>query len=228
MVSHKLSHTPARRVRFSGFDWTVKSSDQPVGPGPNFFSDSSENVWVDDRGYLRLRISYRLGRWWSAEVICSCSPGFGTYAFRIPPETVRDFDANAVLGLFNWSDEAADQSDFTRAHREMDFELSTWGQKKNTTGNAQFVVQPYDQPGHISRFDLPYAPALLSYGWLPTNVLFKALTASGQHLHDFEFRGDLSSPGGNPRINLWLLGGHAPRDGRDVHIVVESFAFSKP
>lgn len=71
------------------------------------------------------------------------------------------------------------------------------------------------------------APAVLSYAWLPSRVLFKAVTASGQPLHDFEFRGDLSSPGGNPRVNLWLLG-QAPRDGKDIHIIVESFSFQAP
>lgn len=33
---------------FSGYEWLVKSSVITVGPGPNYFSDSDENVWVDD------------------------------------------------------------------------------------------------------------------------------------------------------------------------------------
>jgi hypothetical protein len=212
---------PARRIRFSGFEWTVKSSDHTVGPGPNFFSDSGENVWVDGRGYLHMRITYRDGRWWCAEIICACSPGFGTYAFRIPAETIRGFDANAVLGLFNWSDDPA------FAHREIDLELSRWGQKGNP--NAQFVVQPYERPGHISRFELAAGgPATLTYSWLSTRVLFKALNGSGRLLRNFEFRGDVPAPGGNPRINLWLLGGQPPQEGAEVHIVVESFSFEKP
>lgn len=212
-------HTPARRIRFSGFDWTVKSSDEPVGPGPNFFSDSKENVWVDARGNLHLRITYRDGRWWSAEVICECSPGFGTYTFRIPAETIRDFDPNAVLGLFNWSDDPA------FAHREIDFELSTWGQTNNPTGNAQFVVQPYDQAAHTSRFNLPARATNLSYSWLRDRVLFKAAGANGEPVHEFEYRGPVPEPGGNPRINVWLLGRRPPQHGRDVHIIVEAFSF---
>jgi hypothetical protein len=212
---------PARRIRFSGYDWTVKSSDHTVGPGPNFFSDSSENVWVDAHGRLHMRITYRDGRWWCAEVICACSPGFGTYAFRIPAETIRGFDANAVLGLFNWSDDPA------FAHREIDFELSRWGQKTNA--NAQFVVQPYERPGHTSRFELPAdGLATLTYSWLQTHVAFKAVSRSGQLLHDFDFRGAVPAPGGNPRINLWLLGGQPPQQGAEVRIVVESFSFTKP
>jgi hypothetical protein len=217
-----LKPAPLRRIQFSGFDWTVKSSARAVGPGPNFFSDSSEDVRVDDHGFLHLRISYRDGRWWSAEIICDCSPGFGTHSFRIPAGTIRDLDANAVLGLFNWSDEPA------FAHREIDCELSTWGQKNNATGNTQFVVQPYDPPDRMSRFFvLPEdAPVQLSYKWLPDRVQFNARGASGRALHAFEHRGDIP-PGGNPRINFWLLGGRAPGSGRDIEIVVEAFRFEK-
>ncbi len=39
-------------ISFSGRSWAVKSSTQPVGPGPNVFSGSAENVWVDSGGQL--------------------------------------------------------------------------------------------------------------------------------------------------------------------------------
>jgi hypothetical protein len=206
-----------------GLRLDVKSSKLGIGPGPNFFSDRSENVWIDNHGFLHLRISYRAGKWWSAEVVCDCSPGFGTYAVRVPAGTIRDFDANAVLGLFNWSDDAA------FAHREIDFEFSTWGEKENATGNSQFVVQPYDQPGHTNRFFLrpAVAPALLSYSWMPRRVLFTAVSGSGERLRSFEYRGAIPD-GGNPRINLWLLRGQAPQSARDIEVVVEAFTFEKP
>jgi hypothetical protein len=209
---------PPRLIHFSGFDWTVKSSDGSLGPGPNFFSDSAENVWVDQAGHLHLRIRYREGRWWCAEIICTCSPGLGTYSLRLPAETAKGIDRNAVLGFFNWSDEAA------FAHREIDYELSLWGQKNNM--DSQFVVQPYEQPGHISRFKLkPGSPAALSFSWLPDRVLFKAIdTLSGRPYHRFEFRGEIP-PGGAPRLNLWLLGGQQTQSGGDVHVVVDSFSF---
>jgi hypothetical protein len=125
-----------------------------------------------------------------------------------------------VLGFFNWSDEAA------FAHREIDYELSLWGQKNNM--DSQFVAQPYEQPGHTSRFNLKSgSPATLSFSWLPDRILFKAVnTVSGQAFHGFEFRGKVP-PGGNPRFNLWLLGGQDPQSGSEVHIVVDSFSFQK-
>src|SRR5207247_1216386 len=36
-----------RRFDFSGYNWWVKSSTSQVGPGPNYFSNSTNNVWLD-------------------------------------------------------------------------------------------------------------------------------------------------------------------------------------
>src|SRR6266852_8102374 len=35
------------RISWAGRTWQVKSSQSKVGPGPNYFSASAENVWVD-------------------------------------------------------------------------------------------------------------------------------------------------------------------------------------
>ena len=40
----------ARIIRFSGYDWIVYTTgDMKGGPGPNYFSDSEENVWIDGK-----------------------------------------------------------------------------------------------------------------------------------------------------------------------------------
>ena len=36
-----------RWISFSGYDWWPKTSTDLVGPGPNYFSDSTNNVWLD-------------------------------------------------------------------------------------------------------------------------------------------------------------------------------------
>jgi hypothetical protein len=213
---------PARHIRFSGLDWIVKSSGAkgPVGPGPNFFSDAEDNVSVDDHGRLRLRISFRDGRWWCAEVICASEFGLGTYSARIAAGSIRRIDDISVFGFFNWSDAAA------FSHREIDYELSRWGQKNNA--NSQFVVQPYDRNGHTARFDLsPSAPALLTFSWRRDSVAFRAVSEPGHLVRTFKVP-DGVPPGGAPRFNLWLLGGQPPRGGTDVEVVVESFSFRAP
>src|SRR5437667_40636 len=67
----------ARVIKFSGYDWTVKSSRDRVGPGPNYFSDGEENVRVDERGRLHLRLTQREGRFYCAEVVSRRSFGAG-------------------------------------------------------------------------------------------------------------------------------------------------------
>src|SRR2546422_5119806 len=39
-----------RWLGFSGYDWWVKTRTGLVGPGPNYFSDSTNNVWLDALG----------------------------------------------------------------------------------------------------------------------------------------------------------------------------------
>jgi hypothetical protein len=41
-----------RKIDFSGFRWLVKGTDTLEGPGPNYFSDDEESVWVDGEGRL--------------------------------------------------------------------------------------------------------------------------------------------------------------------------------
>ena len=50
--------TPVGNLQFSGISWRVKSSGVgKMGPGPNYFSDSTKNVYVDNQGYLHLKIT---------------------------------------------------------------------------------------------------------------------------------------------------------------------------
>ena len=219
--SDTVAIQPAPRViRFSGFDWLVKSSEQPVGPGPNVFSDSSDSVWVDAAGQLHLRIVHKGGRWWCAEVICVCSASFGTYRFQLPAGAARDLDENAVAGLFTWGD-APDDAD-----NEVDIELSRWGQTNNA--NAQFVVQPSESMDHISRFNLDAdADHDLAFTWSPGRVMFSALNSGSRApLHGFEVRRHVPRAGGHPRLNLWLVGGREPVGETEAHLIVRSFAFN--
>jgi hypothetical protein len=91
-------------LSFSGYMWQVKTGDEPMGPGPNYFSDNAKNAWVDSSGYLHLAITNRNGVWQCAEVICTESLGYGSYEFDIatPSDAI---DKNTVLGLFTWDDD---------------------------------------------------------------------------------------------------------------------------
>src|SRR5215471_13338528 len=39
-----------RSIQFSGYEWRVRSASDLEGPGPNYFSNAEDNVWVDADG----------------------------------------------------------------------------------------------------------------------------------------------------------------------------------
>ena len=161
-----------RSVHWSGFDWWVKTGNSPLGPGPNYFSDSTNNVFVDAQGRLHLRITYVNSQWRCAEIVSQTTPGYGTYAFHLA-SPVEALTPNVTLGLFTWTD----QPDF--AHREIDFEGGRWGNAADYA-NAQFVVQPYDQPSHLVRYRIPNPPtnAVPSFNWQTNAITFFCATGT--------------------------------------------------
>src|SRR5690348_11190411 len=108
--------TAVRTISFSGYQWQVKSSRGKTGPGPNVFSSSNQNVWVDGQGRLHLAITHSGNRWYCAEVLATQSLGYGTYTFTLD-SSVGALDPNVILGLFTWS------NDPSFAHRELDVEF---------------------------------------------------------------------------------------------------------
>lgn len=207
-----------RTLEFSGYTWEVKSSSGAVGPGPNVFSDSTGNVWVDGSGRLHLKITYSKGRWRCAEVINTQSLGLGRYTFQLD-SAVDALDPNVVLGLFTWSDDPA------YANRELDIEFSRWGQAADPT-NAQYVVQPYDGAGHLQRVTQPAVSAsTYSFDWESGFVAFAGSTATPSA---WTYVGaDVPPPGSeHARMNLWLFRGAAPSDGKAVEVVVKRFSFT--
>jgi hypothetical protein len=209
------------KVSWSGGLWQVKTSNAAVGPGPNIFSKA--NVSVDASGFLHLKIAKDAqNRWTTSEVIAPASLGYGTYTFTVATR-LDQLDPSVVLGLFTWSDRPQ------YAHRELDFEAARWGSASDPT-NAQFVVQPYDKPNHLSRFTLSSAiRTVQSFTWRAGEVSFVSRRLdTGAAVASYVYRGsDVPKPGDERvRLNLWLFGGAAPTNGQGVEIVVESFVFA--
>jgi hypothetical protein len=210
---------PRRTVEFSDYTWQVKSSTGAVGPGPNHFSDSAANVWVDGHGRLHLKVTYSEGRWHSAEVINTESLGRGRYTFELG-SPVNEFDPNVVLGLFTWSDDPA----FNNS--EIDIEFSRWGNAADPT-NGQYVVQPYDRGGNLKGISQTTAvSSTQSFDWQRNAVTFASSSALPSA---WTYAGsDVPQPGSeHVRINLWLYRGAPPTKGRTVEVVVESFNFTR-
>ena len=202
-------------LRFSGYDWRVKTSRGSVGPGPNIFGAGAATV--DARGRLHLRVYDESNRWICGEVISRRRFGYGEY--RLVVTETAGLDVSTVLGFFTWDSSARE-----KFFREADVEISRWGEEDAPP--AQFVLQPFVRSGNRVRFALPAGRAEFSFRWMPRRMVFKALVA-GRVIHEHVFTKGVPEPGPetNVRLNMWQYRSVPPANGNNVEAVVESFKF---
>ncbi len=213
-----------RRVAFSGYKWRVKASDQMMGPRSNWFSDRSDNVWVDQRGHLHLKITKdptaAADKWWAAEVIAEGKFGYGRYEFTIELDDAR-LDSHAIFGLFTWDPTLPEGGPLHS--REIDIEFGRWGDPKRVP--SHYAVPPYEAKGltdsyFVNKFKTNEI-VLRSHGnisthvfeWHKDRIVFSSYY--GEHTRDltkryqtwtFADKRYVQKPGEEEvRINLWLL-----------------------
>ncbi|MEI7640387.1 MAG: hypothetical protein WCJ46_02615 [bacterium] len=214
-----------KQLNFSGYLWTIKETKTPVGPGPNYFSNAQDDVWVDASGKLHLTIRKKDNKWRCTEVYNTKSLGYGKYTFYVSANFSR-LDINAILGLFTW-DNAKDYN-----HREIDIEVSRWGLISNK--NTQFVVQPFTETSNMYRFDhmTDTNKAAYTFEWQKGEVYFAAYEGhkidEAHKVKDWLFRGPNVPPPGNEKcdLNFWLLDGKAPNDGVNVEVTIDKFEYT--
>jgi hypothetical protein len=219
-----------RSVEFSGFTWWVKESNNRAGPGPNWWSASEDNVWVDKQGRLHMKITYRDGNWFCSEVVCKEPANYGTYTFHVSGP-IDKLDPRVILGFFTWDD----TSFKTQANCEIDIEFSRWNDAD--APNLHYSVQPaygpdtpsgrYKERTHASHIVLKNPQSTHTFTWTPERITFASFEGSQQtadpidnwhYIPDYPARrtrqGEIvSAPVGIPqpspdthiRINLWLL-----------------------
>lgn len=221
-------------IKFSGHDWIVRPSGGG-GPGPNHWD--AANAWVDQNGWLHLRLSQRDGLWYCPEVYTTERLGFGRYQFTLAGP-IDKLAPTVVFGLFNYPtpDVGRDGQD------EIDIEFSQWGypENKKTCG---YTIWPARRGIHNASRSLP-----IDLGGNPIST--HRFTWSPEGIDFASFRGTVPDPG-QPEpiaawsyhapapatdhvaqksmplhINLWLVGGKPPADGKPVEIVVRSFQFT--
>jgi hypothetical protein len=182
--------------------------------GPNDYDP--DNAWTDAKGLLHLKLAKREGRWTSAEVILKRGLGHGTYSFTV--RDVSGLDPSAALGLLTWDIEGIDQN-----HREMDVEISRWGDPK--IPNAQYVVQPFYVPANVARFTAPPGTLTHSFRWEPGRIVFTTVRGSraGQvPVARHEFSSNIPTPGGERvRMNLYYFRYAPAPPEKDVEVVIE-------
>ena len=218
----------ARQFTFAGYGWSVKTSGgSPAGPGPNYFSDSTNNVWVDAQGLLHLRITYTNGEWQCAEIISDQSFGYGQYRFTVSTP-VSVLGTNAVLGMFTYSYDAAYND------REIDIEQSRWEYAHGPNDVEDYAITPY-AAGQEMNFSLPagVTNSTHSFIWQSNNVTFQSLNGSfaspavaSNVLASWSCSAGIPPAGGEQvHINLWLDNGNPPANNQSVEVVLSQFDF---
>jgi hypothetical protein len=218
----------ARQFNFSDYNWWVKTSGGGLsGPGPNYYSDSTNNVWVDAQGLLHLQISYTNNEWQCVEIISDRSFGYGQYRFTVSAP-VNNLDPNAVLGLFTWSNDTAYND------REIDIELSRWDYAFGSNDVVDYAVAPY-AAGQVLRFPLPegVTNSTHSFVWQSNSIAFQSLNGNfasppaATNVLESWTCGVGSPPAGGEQVhmNLWLDKGNPPVSNQPVEVIISKFEF---
>jgi len=119
-------------LHWMGHEWTITN-----GGMAGVVKGNPANVFLDDSGYLHLRIMNRGGTYTASEVFSEDKIGFGTYQWQIEGAVLK-MDKSTVLGLFPYGPKAGIGSD---AENEIDIEFSQWNNTCHGC-NADFTFYP--------------------------------------------------------------------------------------
>ena len=208
-----------RIITFAGREWTVRSGYG--GPGPNHWSNSEENVWIDENGWLHLKIRYENGTWYCSEVSSVQPTQYGTHRFYVIGR-LDLFDRNVVFALFLYANDTT----------EVDIEFSRWGNEWSWF-NSQYVVQPWYHTGNVERFWMSLNGTYTTHyiNWQPDSIRFESIHGHYEEppswwylIHSWLYTG-ADIPQENESlyvcINLWLCNGTPPSNGEEVEVVIE-------
>jgi len=207
-------------LTFSGYEWRIRNAPSSRG-GENDYDAS--NAWTDSQGVLHLRIAKRLNDWTCAEVTLTRSLGYGTYSFAV--RDISQLEPAAVFTMFTWDYAGRDPS-----HREMDIEVSRWGEN-SADRNAQYVVQPYYVPENAFPFTMAGGALTNSFRWEPGSISFKTVRGSREGrkepvVAEHIFTSSVPAPGNESvRINLYIFRNARQALQHENEVVIEKFEY---
>jgi hypothetical protein len=198
-----------RLIRWSGITWYVYPNCDDCGPSLTPTTNADRAVYVDDRGYLHLKVSKIGGKWRGVELRALTRPTYGTYRWIVDTATA-DLDQWAVLGMFLYKPGA---KKFTS---EIDIENSRFPHLLKAPNNAQFVTQPYFVKGNLHPYSIlpEYHPLLQQFTWRP------GVTYGGPGRVDFETR--VGSVPRAPLLAEWSYSSYSvpPPQGMQLFLVL--------
>jgi len=210
---------PSPMLRFDGYDWRVR--DVPSSRG-NFNDYNPANAWVDAAGFLHLRIAKEAEGWTCAEISLTSSLGYGMYEYTV--DDTSHMDPAAVFGMFTY-----DYAGGALNNREMDIEISRWGDPINK--NGQYTVQPYYVAANVERFNVPPGKLIHSLTWQEGRATFRTVRVArdgsrGALIAEHTFTSGVPTPGiESARINLYSFARGKQHQKDPAEVVVEKFTY---
>lgn len=226
----KTKGQKADTISFSGYNWVVRDSrNGKQGPGPNRWNGA--NAFVDQKGYLHLKITHSGDSWYCAEVTSSQKFGYGTYQWELESR-FDTLDKHIIVGLFNYS--GIDGRD------EMDIELGRWG--KDKSDNTSYTIYPAQDAKDPANWNKTFNTILPEgqpyttqrFTWNGNrSVFFQELT--GFH-DDNTNQADSVTCTGPPHsistlpmpvhMNFWLFESPFPSNNQPAEIIIHRFKFT--
>jgi hypothetical protein len=178
-----------------------------------------------------MTIQNNFGNWYSTEIALVDALGYGDYIFTTEGR-LDLLDPNVVLGMFTWQYGPCYDTSYLwwNPYNEFDIEFSRWGDPFDDI--AQFVAQPWDWSGNISRFDATFSNGEITshaFRWLPDRVECRSWRGGPQdestsvQIYSWTYSGPHIPRPEQPRIhiNLWYI---SPPAG-DQEVVIDQFTF---
>ena len=222
-----------RIIEFSGYAWRAKQGGL-FGPGNNYFSESEDNIRVDEKGRLHLRITQRDGKWYCPELVLVNPLGYGDYIFKTVGR-VDQLDRNVILGFFIWEyQESYLSNNVYNGANEFDIEFGRWKDPKRLP--AQFACQPWQTQGNEHHFDLRLegadAKSTHAFRWRPGAIDGRSwhghreVPRSSEMVESWTYAGKdvprLEAP--RVHLNLWCIE-EPPADRQEQEVVLSEFKF---
>ena len=210
----------SKTIKFSGYEWKVRAASSERGGAVNSYDPA--NAWTDAEGFLHLRIARVADQWTCAEVSLTRTLGYGSYNLVV--RDVSRMEPAAVLSMFTWDDLEAGQN-----HREMNLELTRWGDPANK--NLQYVIQPYYIPANVAQFSAPTGVLTHSIHWEPGKAEFKTTSgaktgASSKTVAEHLFESGVPVSGGETiHLILYVFGYSKQPLQNETEVVIEKFEY---
>ena len=242
-----------RILEFSGTSWKL-SNGIATPSGNNLFKDDSTMQYVDENGWLHLKLKKYHGIWYCSQLQAEESFGYGEYLFYLKTN-LDELDERIVLGLLidkDISEANLPQAAFNT--NTLGIQISRWNDPSRSRG--WYVIYPLPQGcrwpfdcnntnAYVENFPIRIPKSnrttyKLVWNNVPAklrNVSFQSYIGNSPSLpkqtyliKEVKFEGENIPTFINekPTLNLWFFGSNAPVSNMlsEVEVIIKSVTYS--